>query len=157
MPVQIQPHRAPDNEPVARQTSTAAWRGFCLKCPACGRGAIFRAFLKISDRCPACGEDLSHHRADDAPAYVTIVIVGHIVVGGLLVLEKAMAPPAWVQLSIWLPLTLVLSLVLLPRIKGALVGFQWASRMHGFDGEDPAAGAGPGRPAPHDIDAGRNS
>lgn len=97
---------------------------------------MFRAYLKVADRCPACGEDLSHQRADDAPAYFTMVVVGHVVVGGVLALERALAPEAWLQLALWLPLTAAMTLWLLPRTKGSLVGLQWALRMHGF-GNDP--------------------
>lgn len=110
-------------------------RGWRQKCPACGKGALYRKYLKVVDTCPACGEELFHQRADDAPPYFTMVIVAHVVVGGVLVLEKAYAPPSWVHLVLWLPLTVILSLVLLPRVKGALVGLQWALRMHGFGGE----------------------
>lgn len=116
----------------------SVWRGWCRRCPACGKGRLFSAFLKVVDRCDRCGEDLHHQRADDAPAYFTMVIVGHIVVGGILAWEKAAAPAIWLQLAVWLPLTIILSLVLLPCIKGALVGLQWAFRMHGFSGKpDP--------------------
>ncbi len=97
---------------------------------------MFRAYLKVADRCPNCAEELHHHRADDAPPYFTIIIVGHIIVGGILSLEQAFAPDSWVHAVIWLPLTLAISLLLLPRIKGALVGLQWALRMHGFGGRD---------------------
>jgi uncharacterized protein (DUF983 family) len=109
-------------------------------CPACGKGSLFSGFLKVHDACPSCGEALHHHRADDFPPYITIFIVGHVVVGGILAMEKAFAPETWVHLAIWLPMTLVLSLLLLPPIKGALVALQWALRMHGFDrgGKDPA-------------------
>jgi uncharacterized protein (DUF983 family) len=113
-------------------------RGFRLQCPRCGQGRLFRRFLKVADVCPHCGEELHHHRADDAPAYFTIAIVGHVVVGGALWLERAYAPATWVHSAIWLPLTLALSLWLLPRIKGALVGLQWALRMHGFGGATDA-------------------
>jgi uncharacterized protein (DUF983 family) len=109
-------------------------RGFALRCPNCAKGRMFHRYLKVSDRCPSCGEELHHHRADDAPPYFTIVIVGHIVVGGVLALERAVSPPTWVHAAIWLPLTLACSLLLLPRIKGAIVGLQWALRMHGFGG-----------------------
>jgi len=108
-------------------------RGARLTCPACGNGAMFRRYLKVSDHCPACGEALHHHRADDAPPYFTIVIVGHIVVGLVLAVEMAYRPPIWVHEAIWLPLTVLLALLLLPVIKGALVGLQWALLMHGFD------------------------
>lgn len=122
-----------------RSVKSAMLRGAAGRCPACGQGALNRAYLKVADHCGSCSEALHHQRADDAPAYFTMLVVGHVVVGGLLAVERAWAPPTWVQLSIWLPLTLVLSLALLPMIKGALIGLQWALRMHGFGtGPDPA-------------------
>jgi uncharacterized protein (DUF983 family) len=124
-----------------RDAWRAMWRGFSQRCPNCGEGRLFRSFLKVVDRCSVCGEDLHHQRADDAPAYFTIVVVGHVVVGGVLWLERAYAPSSWVHAMIWLPLTLVSSLWLLPRVKGTLVGLQWAFRMHGFGGA--AEGADP--------------
>jgi uncharacterized protein (DUF983 family) len=108
-------------------------RGAKLKCPACGVGALYRRFLKVSDTCPNCGEELHHHRADDAPPYFTVVIVGHIVVGLVLFVEMTYRPPLWVHAALWGPLTIILALALLPPIKGALIGLQWALRMHGFD------------------------
>ncbi len=108
-------------------------RGARLSCPACGKGAMFRRYLKVADNCPDCGEALHHHRADDAPPYFTIVIVGHVVVGLMLAVEMAYRPPLWLHAAIWLPLTVLLALLLLPPIKGALVGLQWALLMHGFD------------------------
>ena len=118
-----------------RKVLPAVLHGAAQHCPACGEGALYRAFLKVDDACSSCGEALHHQRADDAPAYFTMVVVAHIVVGGLLLVEQAYAPPSWVQLSIWLPATVILSLVLLPRIKGMLIAVQWACRMHGFGGE----------------------
>ena len=108
-------------------------RGAALKCPACGLGFMFRRYLKVSGACPHCGEALHHQRADDAPPYFTIVIVGHIVVGLVLAVEMAYRPPLWVHAALWLPLTLILTLLVLPRVKGVLVALQWALRMHGFD------------------------
>jgi uncharacterized protein (DUF983 family) len=127
-----------------RDLVRAMLRGFAQRCPSCGKGGLYRRYLKTLEACPACGEPLHHHRTDDAPPYFTILIVGHFIVGGALSLEKFAAPPTWVHLSIWLPLTLVASLLLLPRVKGALVGLQWALYMHGFDPahrEEPAGGA----------------
>ena len=123
-----------------RLLKPALLRGAVGSCPACGQGRLYTSYLKVTDACGHCGEALHHQRADDAPAYFTMAVVGHIIVGGLLAVERAYAPPTWVQLAIWLPLTLVLSLGLLPVIKGALVAVQWANRMHGFGNEpDPAA------------------
>ena len=108
-------------------------RGAMLKCPACGKGAMFRRYLKVADHCPQCGEALHHQRADDAPPYFTIVIVGHVVVGLVLAVEMAYRPPLWVHAALWLPLTVILTLLVLPLVKGALVALQWALLMHGFD------------------------
>jgi uncharacterized protein (DUF983 family) len=116
-----------------RNGLAALTRGFRGRCQACGKGRMFRAFLKVSDACPACGEELHHHQADDAPAYFDIAIVGHIVLPLALAVETAFTPPYWVHAALWLPLTLILSLGLLQPIKGAIVGWQWANRMHGFE------------------------
>ena len=106
------------------------WRG---RCPKCGEGKLFRAFLKTADSCSHCEQEFSHHRADDLPAYLVIVIVGHIVVPIALAIETRFAPPVMLQLAIYLPITLISSLLLLQPVKGAVVGLQWAFRMHGFD------------------------
>ena len=108
-------------------------RGLRGRCPNCGRGRLFRAFLKVADTCPVCGEELHHRRADDAPAYFVILITGHIVVPLMLVVETEFAPPYWVHFSLWLPLTLFLAIGLLQPIKGVIVAWQWAHYMHGFD------------------------
>ena len=109
-------------------------RGARGRCPACGKGRIFGRYLKVNDACPACGEALHHQRADDAPPYAVILVVGHLIVGAALALEIAFQPPTWVHLALWLPLTVVLALALLPVAKGALIALQWALRMHGFGG-----------------------
>jgi uncharacterized protein (DUF983 family) len=115
-----------------RDIWTAMKRGFRGRCPHCGEGKLFRAFLKVNDSCPSCGEDLHHHRADDLPAYLVIVIVGHIVVPIALMIETDFAPPVALQLAIYLPITFIAALLLLQPVKGAVVGLQWACRMHGF-------------------------
>jgi uncharacterized protein (DUF983 family) len=119
----------------ARPVGRSLWRGFQCRCPACGEGKLYRAYLKVVDHCPACGEDLQHQRADDAPAYMTIFVVGHFIVSGILATEF-LAPdtPFWVPGVIWSALAVLACLWLLPRVKGALVGLQWANRMHGFGG-----------------------
>jgi uncharacterized protein (DUF983 family) len=118
--------------PAKRNVWQAMARGFRGRCPKCGEGKLFQAFLKVADNCTACGQDFTHHRADDLPAYLVIVIVGHIVVPLALWIETNYAPPVAVQLAIYLPLTLVAALALLQPVKGAVVGLQWGFRMHGF-------------------------
>jgi uncharacterized protein (DUF983 family) len=120
-----------------RPVLPAMLRGFSGACPACGKRDLFRAFLKVSDHCPHCEEALHHHRADDAPAYFVIVIVGHLVVPLALSLELALSPAYWVHILLWGPLTVGLALALLPAVKGAIVALQWANYMHGFDPDDP--------------------
>ena len=93
---------------------------------------MFRAFLKVADTCPACGEELHHHRADDFPAYLVIVIVGHIVVAMVLGVEAAYSPPLWLHALIWLPVTFALALALIQPVKGAVVAVQWQTGMEGF-------------------------
>ena len=117
----------------ARSKWRSIRRGLCGHCPNCGTGKMFRAFLKVADCCPACGEALHHHRADDAPAYFVILIVGHVVVPLALVVEVAYSPPYWLHAMLWLPLTIGLAVGLLQPIKGAIVAWQWANYMHGFD------------------------
>ncbi|HEY0106695.1 MAG TPA: DUF983 domain-containing protein [Rhizomicrobium sp.] len=107
-------------------------RGLLGRCPKCGEGRLFRAFLKVADACPACGEEFHHHRADDFPAYLVVVIVGHIVVALTLVVEAAFSPPLWVHALIWLPLTTAMALALIQPVKGAVVAWQWQAGMDGF-------------------------
>src|SRR5262245_53100032 len=91
-------------------------RGLRLRCPACGDGLLFARYLKLHPSCSRCGLKLDEFRADDAPPYFTILLVGHIVVPGMLVLEQLEHPPSWVQAALWIPLTLVLTLLVLPRM-----------------------------------------
>ncbi|HEX6960119.1 MAG TPA: DUF983 domain-containing protein [Ferrovibrio sp.] len=123
-------------ELIERPAGAAMLRGWRRRCPQCGEGGIFAGYLAVNPQCPSCGLALSGHRADDAPPYFTILIVGHIIVPLMLLLEQHLHPAEWVHMALWLPLTLLLSLWLLPHIKGSLIGLQWAKRMHGF-GPDP--------------------
>ncbi|MFN3670351.1 MAG: DUF983 domain-containing protein [Bosea sp. (in: a-proteobacteria)] len=120
--------------PVERDWRSAIGRGMMGRCPHCGQGRLFRGFLKPVDQCEACGEAMHHQRADDLPPYIVITIVGHIVVGGLLMAEKYADWPMWLHMAIWPALTVLLSLALMQPAKGAVIGLQWALRMHGFGG-----------------------
>ena len=120
----------------ARALWTAISRGLFCRCPNCGKGKLFASFLKVVKQCENCGEVMHHHRADDLPAYLVVVIVGHVVVGGFMSLESATsALSLGQQLAIWIPLSIALAGGLLRPVKGAVVGLQWALYMHGFGGE----------------------
>jgi len=126
-------------------------RGFLMRCPACGEGAMFARFLKVADNCPHCREELHHHRADDAPPYFTVFIVGHIVIPLVLVIEKIWHPDMVWFIGATVVVTLALTAFLMPRVKGAVVAMQWAMRMHGFDyaaRDDSAVAALDKAPAP---------
>ena len=128
-------NRFPPSQPVAnpqRDLIASLWRGICRRCPNCDRGKLFSRYLKVEDHCRRCGEDLYHQRADDAPPYFTIFIVGHIIVPLVLVVERAYQPSYIVHAGLWFPLVLLLTLTLLPIVKGGLVALQWALYMHGF-------------------------
>lgn len=114
------------------KASLALLNGLRGRCPACGKGRLFRRFVKVADACEACGEAFHHHRADDFPAYLVIVVVGHLVVPLTLYVELAWAPSYWLHAALWLPLVLILSLGLLQPVKGMVVALQWHAGMHGF-------------------------
>ena len=116
-----------------RSLKRAMARGLTHACPACGKGHMFAGFLKVADICDQCGEALYHQRADDAPPYFTMFIVGHIVIPLVLITERLWAPPLALHFTLWILVTLGLTLALMPAVKGAIVGLQWALRMHGFD------------------------
>ncbi len=123
-----------------RPLMPAVLNGLKGKCPSCGQGHLFRAYLKSVDTCEVCGEDISHHRADDLPPYLAILIVGHLLVGVMIELDTMFRISPMTYLVIMVPLGIVLPLAILQPIKGMVIGIQWAKRMHGFGkSRDPAA------------------
>lgn len=117
---------------VDRPLAPAIRRGLRCLCPSCGEGSAFQGYLKIRPTCPACGEDLSHQRADDGPAYLTILIVGHLMAPLILMVFNLWRPDPLVLALIFSAGCVALSLFLLPRFKGMILAIQWARRMHGF-------------------------
>lgn len=102
------------------------------RCPHCGKGRLFAKWLKVAEKCDVCGEEFHHHRADDFPAYVVILLVGHIVVPLALEIERIFTPAMWVHMVTIMPFTVALCLGLLQPVKGAIVALQWRMGMHGF-------------------------
>jgi len=121
-----------------RPVRPAMLRGWRRRCPNCGAGPILSGYLSVRDACPVCGEALHHHRADDGPAYLTILIVGHLLAPVMLFSFVKWRPDPLVLAGVLSFATVALSLYLLPRIKGALIALQWAKRMHGFAAPPPA-------------------
>ncbi len=100
-------------------------RGAAFRCPNCGRGHLYRKYLKVQ-ACEGCGNDNTRYPADDAPPYFTILIVGHLVIGPLLFFPWIWQANTALVLATVLPALLVLTLAFLPVVKGAVVGVQWA-------------------------------
>jgi uncharacterized protein (DUF983 family) len=120
----------------------ALQRGALNRCPNCAQAPLFRKFLKVNDTCPSCGEAFHHHRADDLPAYIVMMITGHVVVTFLMVAEAAFAPAYWLHALMWFPLTIGMSLGLLQPVKGTVVALQWKLGMHGFGARKETAQQG---------------
>jgi uncharacterized protein (DUF983 family) len=110
---------------------TSIIRGFKRKCPHCGEGHIFSGYLKLSKACSTCAAPTGEIRADDLPPYLTILLVGHIIVPLLLFVEVSYRPELWIQMTIWPTMTLLLTLLFLPFIKGAAVGLMWHLKIKG--------------------------
>lgn len=116
----------------------AVGRGIRNRCPVCDQGKVFQSFLKVVPECEVCHAPLGALRADDAPPYFTIFIVGHLLVPLVFVVETRYEPPMWLHMAIWLPLFTVVCTLLLRPIKGAVVGWMCAL---GFEGQDHDAAA----------------
>ncbi|MEM7439678.1 MAG: DUF983 domain-containing protein [Pseudomonadota bacterium] len=117
-----------------RPMRQALLRGWSRRCPSCGTGPMLRGYLQVRKSCPVCGEELHHHRADDGPAWLTILVTGHLI-GPLMLFVFETFRPDPLILGVSFAIAFVgLALYMLPRVKGAIVAFQWSKRMHGFGG-----------------------
>jgi uncharacterized protein (DUF983 family) len=129
-PIHWQPDRTPRLPPwPVPSLFTAIGRGLMGRCPVCGKGRIFDGFLRVVPECEHCHAPLGLARADDAPPYFTILIVGHIVIPLMLITQRQYDPSTWLMTAIFVPLTLVLSVGLLRPVKGATVGLMMAFNM----------------------------
>jgi uncharacterized protein (DUF983 family) len=120
------------SEPEERPMRPAMLRGWRRRCPACGTGALFDGYLRVRDHCPDCGAAMHHQRADDGPAYLTIVIVGKLMITAVYWAFITWRPDPLVLAVGFSVGSVALSLWMLPRLKGVMVGIQWSRRMHGF-------------------------
>ena len=128
----IPSHDAFEAGPPDRPSWPAVRRTMAGLCPNCGKGRLFTGYLNLAKSCDSCGEDLSHARADDGPAYLTILIVAKLLGTLMLFVFERYQPGPWSMAIGFSILAVVLSFALLPLFKGMIVGIQWAKRMHGF-------------------------
>lgn len=122
-----------------RPLGRSVLRGMGNCCPACGSGRLFKSFLKPVDACAACDTEMHHHRADDLPPYLVIMVLGHVLLGGYMMTDLVVNISPWAHLAIWAPIAVVTSLLTIQPIKGGVIGLQWALRMHGFGGHGDEA------------------
>jgi uncharacterized protein (DUF983 family) len=137
------PDPAPTTYPMP-SLGTAVGRGLRNRCPVCGVGRVFNGYLTLVERCSHCHAPLGRLRADDAPPYFTILLVGHLLVPGVLWVEKTYQPPMWLHMVLWLPLFTLFCMALLRPVKGAVVG--WMTTL-GFGAEEDQGPATPAEPA----------
>ena len=112
--------------------SQAALRGIRGTCPRCGEGRLFRKWLKPLDRCPVCTLDLTPQQADDFPAYIAILVTGHVLAPLIIALSLDFDLGPVGMIAILVPLALVMMLGMLQPAKGAVVAAQWWFGLHGF-------------------------
>ncbi|ALL14092.1 DUF983 domain-containing protein [Caulobacter henricii] len=108
---------------------TGLKRGLMHRCPNCGDGRLYVRYLKVDPDCEACGHDLAEYPADDGPAYFTILIIGHLFVAPLLLFPFIWKAPVGLVLPLTVLPLAALTLVLLPRVKGAVIGALWAIKL----------------------------
>lgn len=132
MPHQTIPRPPLAPSPEDRPLWPAMLRGWRCKCPSCGSGPLLTGYLSVTPTCKVCREELHHQRADDGPAYLTILIVGHLMAPLLGLVFVTWRPEPLTLFTIFAVGCVGLSLYLLPRLKGAMIGLQWARHMHGF-------------------------
>jgi uncharacterized protein (DUF983 family) len=139
-----QGHAAPDD--ARPPLGTALWRGARNRCPVCGEGKVFSGYLRVARECSNCEFPLGTLRADDAPPYFTIFIVGHLLLPPILMVERMYGPPIWLHMVVWLPLIAIAATLLLRPVKGATVGLMCRLGITGNDQKDrDAADPGQGR------------
>jgi uncharacterized protein (DUF983 family) len=118
---------------VAHPLFRSIGRGLAHRCPACGKGRLFRRYLKVQPQCEVCSHPLARYPADDGPAYLTILLVGHLVVAPLLFFPIVWESPPQYSLPIILGWLALVTLVALPRVKGGWIGLMYALQVTDSD------------------------
>ena len=120
-------------QPEHPTNANALIRGALGRCPRCGRGPLLHRYLKTVGQCSACGEQYGHFRADDAPPWLTILLVGHLMAPFFLLIEENFELSIVTELAILIPLVVGLTLALLPRCKGAILAIMWMTKAEGTE------------------------
>jgi uncharacterized protein (DUF983 family) len=118
---------------IAHPLGRSIRRGLAHRCPACGAGSLFGRYLKVEPRCATCDHELAQYPADDGPAYLTILLIGHLIVAPLLFLPIVWRSSPVYSLPILLGALLLVTLLVLPRVKGGWIGLMYAFQVTGRD------------------------
>ena len=110
---------------------TAALRGLLNRCPCCGKGKLMRSYLKPVENCSQCDESFGQIRADDAAPWATIILVGHVFLPLVFMVDLTRIMPLWAELTLWSGILTLLSIAVLPRAKGMMLGVLWQTRATG--------------------------
>jgi uncharacterized protein (DUF983 family) len=120
-PILWQPDRT-GTPPALPPLRVSLWRGARNRCPVCGEGKVFQGYLRVAEECGHCHAPLGKLRADDAPPYFTIFLVGHLLLPPVLWIERHYMPEIWIQMAVWIPTFAIVTTLLLRPVKGATVG-----------------------------------
>ena len=141
----------PEISPVRPDLPHSFWqallRGVRCRCPRCGEGQLFRRWLKPVDRCAVCTLDLTPQRADDLPAYIAIIVTGHLLAPVMIALSTEAELSVMTILAIIIPLSVAMLLAMLQPAKGSVIATQWWHGLHGFIRERSAEMPSPRTPA----------
>ena len=128
---------------IAHPLFRSVGRGLAHHCPACGKDRLFRRYLKVRPLCGSCDHDLARYPADDGPAYLTILLVGHLIIAPLLFFPIVWESSPWISLPILVGALAGITLLALPRVKGGWIGLMYAlqvtdrdHRLHTADAAD---------------------
>lgn len=108
-------------------------KGLLERCPSCGKGKLYYRYLKQVEHCDICNENLGVIRADDGPAWLTILIVGHLLAPFIIAFSFNTIWPNWLSISVWSVLAVVLAMMILPRAKGLFIGILWKLKNKGYN------------------------
>lgn len=106
----------------------AVMRGLRGRCPDCGRGKLFAGYLKQAPACSMCGAKTGEIAAEDGPPWLTVLMLGPLLAALTFIAARQEAWPLWMRLAGLGAFAIGAVLVMLPRVKGGLIGALWGMR-----------------------------
>ena len=102
-------------------------RGFMGSCPKCGKTKLFKSYLKQVDICKVCETEWINVRADDAPAWASMLISGHFIAPFFYLIAFKLDLPDWIRTLVLIVIGVIICLFVLPRVKGFFIALIWAT------------------------------